>query len=211
MEAKIRPRTPSWRPKADPGGQLADPGGQGGELRGPKTSQDAKLEAERFPRRPTLEAKGGPGRQLGAKMERKGSPKGAKRVQKSSPRANIIEQSGNAKNLEQPNENQGFLRFQRVWPPFKTSPEAIKITVWRLRCPKSTPSRAQVGLKAAPTKSTPSLAKVGLKLVQSRHEVGPKLALGLPGPPKVGHPCRSIRGVQPRLGPVCRYKIDTAI
>ena len=82
MEVKIRSRKPTWRPKASSGDQLADPSGQGGQLRGPKTSQDAKLEAERFPRRPTLEAKGGPGRQLGAKMERKGSPKGAKRVQK---------------------------------------------------------------------------------------------------------------------------------
>ena len=80
MEAKIRPRRPTWRHKADPGGQLGGPGGQGGQLGGPKTPQEANLEAERLPRRPTLEAKGGPGRQLGAKMERKGAPKGAKRL-----------------------------------------------------------------------------------------------------------------------------------
>ena len=82
LKVKIRPRKPTWRPKASSGDQLADPSGQGGQLRGPKTSQDAKLEAERFPRRPTLEAKGGPGRQLGAKMDRKEVPKGAKRLQK---------------------------------------------------------------------------------------------------------------------------------
>ena len=80
MEVKIRSRKPTWRPKASSGDQLADPSGQAGQLRGPKTSQDAKLEAERFPRRPTLEANGSPARQLGAKMERKGSPKGAKRL-----------------------------------------------------------------------------------------------------------------------------------
>ena len=148
LDVKIRPRKPTWRPKASSGDQLADPSGQGKQFRGPKTSQDANLEAERFPRRPTLEAKGGPGRQLGAKMERKGSPKGAKRVQKSSPRANIIEQSGNAKNLEKPKENQGFLRFQRVCPSSKTSPEAMKIRLWRLRGPKSGPSRAPVPKKS---------------------------------------------------------------
>ena len=82
MEVKIRPKKPTWRPKAEPGGQLGDPGEQGGQLRGPKTPQKANLEAERPPRRLTLEAKGGPGRQLGAKMHRKEVPKGAKRLQK---------------------------------------------------------------------------------------------------------------------------------
>ena len=82
MEAKIRPRRPTWRPKADLGDQLGGPGGQGGQLGGPKTPQEANLETESLPRRPTWEAKGGPGRQLEPKMQRKGSPKGAKRLQK---------------------------------------------------------------------------------------------------------------------------------
>ena len=82
MEVKIRPRKPTWRPKASSGDQLADPSGQGGQLRGPKTPQDANLDVERSPRKPTLEAKGGPGRQLGTKIEQKGVPKGAKRLQK---------------------------------------------------------------------------------------------------------------------------------
>ena len=82
MEVKIRPKKPTWRPKADPGDQLGGPGGQGSQLGVPKTPQEASLQAERHPRRPTWEAKGGPGRQLGAKMDRKEVSKRAKRLQK---------------------------------------------------------------------------------------------------------------------------------
>ena len=82
MKAQSWPRRPTWRPKADPGGQLEGPGGQGGQGESPKLPQEANLEAERPPRRPTWEAKGGPGRQLGPKMQGKGLPKGAKRLLK---------------------------------------------------------------------------------------------------------------------------------
>ena len=84
--------------------------------------------------------------------------------------------------------------------------------------PKVGPRSAQGRPKVGP-RSAQSRPKVGPKLAQGRPKVGPKSAQGRPtvgpksarpGQPNVGHPCKSFRGLRPRLVSVCRYKIDTA-